>query len=87
MQVRALEAALEKLAGRNDAFRASLAPAVDPERLAERDELRARLRLGGGAPAPAPWDHTLARAPLPPLKLPVWAFDGDGAWTLAARLR
>ena len=54
-------------------------------RLAAHD-LRARLRLGGGAPPPAPWDHALARAPLPPLKLPVWAFDAGGAWTLASRL-
>lgn len=42
-EVRALELALVKLGVKNDQFRSSLAPAGDPGRLAERDELRERL--------------------------------------------
>lgn len=42
-EVKALEVALVKLGVKNDQFRSSLAPAGDPGRLAERDELRDRL--------------------------------------------
>lgn len=42
-EVRALEAALVKLGSRNDAFKASLQPAVDADAMAEREGLRERL--------------------------------------------
>lgn len=42
-EVKALEVALVRLGVKNDQFRSSLAPAGDPGRLAERDELRDRL--------------------------------------------
>ena len=52
-EVRALEAALAKMGGANDRFRQSLAPVADPDKLAERDQLRDKLdRRAAQAPAP-----------------------------------